>query len=437
MEFPGKKVTVLGLGVSGCQSALFLHKRGFNVYVSDGATTENVRLKVEELSALGIPGEAGVHSPDKILESDWILISPGIPPAAPIYQTIRQAGIPIYSEIEAASYFCPTDRVVAITGTCGKTTVTTLLRNLIASAGGPGKVVACGNIGTPWISEIENLSAQDTVVLELSSFQLEHCTHFRPKIGILLNVSPNHEDWHGNGSAYVNAKLRLFQAQLKSDTALFREQDRQSYFPKYSLNAQTVLFGANPKMNPNEEVLRAVARLMNIPEVRVTETLNAFQGIEHRLEIFHRADGITYINDSKSTTPSSLAWALDKYPDKRVVLIAGGHPKSTNFDTLRDLVARKVKKAVLIGEARELLREAWKGAAPLEEAGAFKDAVQQAQGSAQAGDIVLLSPACASFDMFSNYLERGRLFKEFVLEITGPSANRSTVPKASEGLSHV
>lgn len=436
MEFPGKKVTVLGLGISGYQSAVFLHKRGFSVRVSDGGTSEPARLKVAELLALGIPGEAGTHSETLILESDWILISPGISPAAAIYQSIRRAGIPIYSEIEAASFFCPTDRVIAVTGTCGKTTVTTLLRNLIASAGGEGRVVACGNIGNPWISEIENLSAQDTVVLELSSFQLEHCTHFRPHIGILLNLSPNHEDWHGNGKAYIAAKLRLFQAQRKSDYALFREPDQQSFFPDYSFAATTVLFGANPAMNPNEEVLRVVARLMNIPTNRVEETLSAFQGIEHRLEVFHRAGGITYVNDSKSTTPAALAWALEKYADRRVILIAGGHPKSTNFDTLRDLVTRKVKKAVLIGEARQLLREAWKGAAPMEEAGSFQEAIRQAQASAQTGDIVLLSPACASFDMFSNYQERGRLFKQFVLEAEGSATNRAEA-QTSEGLRHV
>jgi len=436
MDFPGKKVTVLGLGISGYQSALFLHCRGFEVRVSDGGTSENTRLKVAELLALGISGEVGQHSTDLILKSDWILVSPGIPPAAAIYQAVLNAGIPIYSEIEVASRFCPTRRVIAVTGTCGKTTVTTLLRDLIASAGTGGRVIACGNIGNPWISEIENLTAQDTVVLEVSSFQLENCVLFRPFIGILLNLSPNHEDWHGEGKAYIAAKLRLFQAQQKSDFAFFREQDQKSFFPNYAFTAQTLLFGDNSAMNPNEEVLHAVARLMDIPAQRVAETLRAFQGIEHRLEVFHLAGGVTYVNDSKSTTPASLAWALQKYTDKRVVLIAGGHPKSTNFDTLRDLVARKVKKAFLIGEAQELLREAWKGAAPIEESPSFQEAIRQAHAAAQTGDIVLLSPACASFDMFTNYRERGRLFKQFVLEVAG-AADHSTEAPASEGMRHV
>ncbi len=424
MDFPGKKVTVLGLGVSGFQSAVFLHQRNFSVRVSDGGTSESVRQHVEQLAALGIPGEAGSHNLPEILQSDWVLISPGIPPAAAVYQTIREAGIPILSEIEAASRFCPTEKIIAVTGTCGKTTVTTLLRNLIEAAGGPGRAVACGNIGNPWIGEIENLTAQDTVVLELSSFQLEHCTHFRPKIGILLNLSPNHEDWHANGQAYIAAKLRLFQAQQESDHALLREQDRRAFFPAYPVKAQVFSFGAHPSLNPNEEVLRTVAAILDIPQVLVDQTLASFQGIEHRLEVFHQAGGITYVNDSKSTTPSSLAWALEKYPDGRVILIAGGHPKSTNFDSLRDLVARKVKRAVLIGEARELLREAWKETAPLSEAGTFAEAVRLAHAAAREGDIVLLSPACASFDMFSNYQERGRLFKQFARE-------------AAQGVSHV
>lgn len=417
MEFPGKKVTVLGLGVSGYESAVFLQKRGFAVRVSDGGVSPQTQLKVEKLLALGIEVETGGHRADKILESDWVLISPGISPATPIYQTLSKKGIRLYSEIEAASYFCPTTRVIAVTGTCGKTTVTTLLRNLIASSDSEGRVIACGNIGNPWISEIDNLSSRDTVVLELSSFQLENCRKFRPSIGILLNLSPNHEDWHGSGKAYIEAKMRLFQAQRDSDYALFREQDRRAFFPEYSFAAQQVKFGDDPSMNPNHEVLYSVAKLMNFPAERVNETLSAFQGIEHRLELFHSENGVAYVNDSKSTTPSSLAWALDQYPDGRVILIAGGHPKSTNFDTLKPLIVRKTKKVILIGEAQPLLREAWNGAV-LEEADSLRQAIGKAQAYAQPGDIVLLSPACASFDMFTNYLERGRMFKQGVLQMT-------------------
>ncbi len=403
---------MLGLGVSGFQSALFLKQRGFDVWVSDGGDSPAARQRLASLAAFGVQGETGGHTRARILDSDWVLISPGIPPTAEIYRVIRSAGLPLLSEIETAARFCPTDRILAVTGTCGKTTVTTLIRRLIEASG--RHAVSCGNIGNPWIGEIEELGKEDFAVLEISSFQLEHCFQFRPWIGVLLNISPNHEDWHADAQAYGAAKARLFQAQTENDFAIFRPQDRAQYFPQIKLRARTRAIGQNPAMNPNEEVLHAVADILGMPETAAEQVLTSFEGIEHRLEVFHRAHGVTYVNDSKSTTPSSLAWALEKYPDGKVILIAGGHPKSTNFDSLRDLVAHKVKAAVLIGEALPLLRQAWQGAAPLHEAGAFEEAVQKAHALAATGDVVLLSPACASFDMFKNYEDRGRMFKTLV-----------------------
>lgn len=422
LGFPGKKVTVLGLGISGYQSALFLQRRGFDVWVSEGGASESVRQRLEELKTAGIAGECGGHDFSRLLSSDWILISPGIAPAAPVYRKIHEAGIPILSEIETASRFCPARRVLAVTGTCGKTTVTTLLQSLLTQARLGGRVVACGNIGNPWIGEIERLSAEDTVILELSSFQLEHCERFRPFIGILLNISPNHEDWHENAQAYIRAKLRLFQSQTAEDYALMRKQDHDRLFPQSRFTAQTVYFGEKEEVNPNHEVLKAVASILKIETTAVKQALESFQGIEHRLEVFHTGNGVTYVNDSKSTTTASLAWALSKYSDSRVILIAGGHPKSADFDTLCPLIIKKVKGAVLIGEARELLRKAWQGSAPLQEAAAFDEAVRLAHAQAKPGDVVLLSPACASFDMFKNYEERGRLFKQLVLETAGAAA---------------
>lgn len=434
MNFPGKKVTVLGLGVSGLQSAVFLKQHGYEVWVSDGGDSGAVKQRLSDLADFGITGEAGGHNLSRILDSDWVLISPGIPPASKIHQTIRKAGLPVFSEIEVASRFCPTGRVIAVTGTCGKTTVTTLIQRLIETSG--KRAVSCGNIGNPWIGEIEGLCKDDFVVLEISSFQLEHCIHFRPWIGVLLNISANHEDWHEDEQAYVRAKLRIFQSQTERDTAIFRLQDRDRYFPEMTFRAQTRAIGQNAAMNPNEEVLRAVAVIVGIDGQVVDRVLTVFEGIEHRLEVFLQAGGVSYVNDSKSTTPSSLAWALDKYPDRKVILIAGGHPKSTDFGGLRGLVARKVKLAVLIGEARALLREAWQGAVPFFETDQFEEAVQKASAGAREGDVVLLSPACASFDMFKNYEERGRLFKAIVSRITG-SSGAPCKRDAGSGILHV
>ncbi len=420
-KLPGKKVCVLGLGVSGAASAEFLRRQGYEVWGSDGGVSQAVIERLEGLRELGIQGEVGAHSLESILACDWILISPGIPPFAPIYREIQKSGLPILSEIEVASRFFPSERVIAVTGTCGKTTMATLLARLLNSAG--MKAVACGNIGNPWISELETLGGEGYAILELSSFQLEHCESFRPSIGILLNLSPNHEDWHEDSAAYTRAKLRLFQAQESGDFALVRPVDERTYFPQHSFAGKVLYFGETPDANPQAEVLGAVASILKIQEPHAQDTLRRFEGIEHRLEAFQKTDGVIYVNDSKSTTTSSLAWALNKYPDHSVILIAGGHPKSKDFGDIRDLLARKVKRAVLVGEAKALLRESWQGACALEDSENFEDAVRRACAKAVNGNVVLLSPACASFDMFKNYEERGKFFKSLVSKFTIESSS--------------
>jgi len=411
-DFPGKKVCVLGLGISGEASAFFLAAKGFEVWVSDAGASRPVLERLAKLRAVGIQGEAGTHSYDRIFGSDWAVISPGIPPFAPVMQEGRKRGLPIFSEIEVASRFFDARRVLAVTGTCGKTTLTTLLARMLNAGGYPA--IACGNIGNPWIGELDTLGARGIAVLELSSFQLEHCYRLKPAIGILLNISPNHEDWHEDNAAYVRAKLRLFQAQTAGDHALIRRIDQQALFPGYRFNGAVSYFGADPDANPQAEVLAQTASILGLPAQAAAQTLQQFEGIEHRLEVFLKEDGIAYVNDSKSTTTAALIWALKKYPDRSVVLIAGGHPKSRDFDQAREWVARKVRLAVLVGEARELLREAWQGTCPLYESSDFQDAVRAARAAAQSGDTVLLSPACASFDMFKNYEERGRIFKTLI-----------------------
>ncbi|MBI3306689.1 MAG: hypothetical protein HYZ84_02625 [Candidatus Omnitrophica bacterium] len=421
----GKKVSVLGLGKSGYASALFLKTQGFDVFASDQGDSEILQERVRILRAKGVNAESGIHS-ELILESDWILISPGISPETPIYRQIQTRHIPTVSEIETASWYCPSSNIIGVTGTSGKTTVTTLLSRLFQKSG--RSVVCCGNIGNPWIAEIPKISKDDFVILELSSFQLQNCETLRPKMGILLNLSPNHQDWHQNMEEYVSAKLRLFKNQKEEDFAVIRRSDHEQFFPQYSFNAKTLYFDEkeNPG-NPNEKVLRAASHLFDIPEKLVEEVWQGFEGVEHRLEKFLEENGIQYVNDSKSTTPASLGWALEKFPDSKVILIAGGHPKSSDFDTVRELIQNKVKLAILIGEARPLLRQSWQDLRPLWEAGDFQTAVRMAHQNAKPGDIVLLSPACASFDMFKNYEERGRLFKQMIHEIASPK-NSTLLP---------
>ncbi|MBI3312995.1 MAG: UDP-N-acetylmuramoyl-L-alanine--D-glutamate ligase [Candidatus Omnitrophica bacterium] len=410
----GKKVSVLGLGKTGFASALFLKAQGFEVFASDQSEGEAVKERAQILDRKGVAAETGRHSSERILDSDWILISPGVSPQTPLYRQIKARNIPITSEIEAASWYSPSSSIIGVTGTSGKTTVTTLLARLFQKTG--KSVLCCGNIGTPWIGEIPKMNKNDVVVLELSSFQLQHCQTFRPQTGILLNLSPNHQDWHQDMTEYVEAKLCLFQNQKAGDFAVLRRSDQKHFFPEHSFQAKTVYFD-EPGINPNYAVIRHIGDLFNIPRSVVDEVWNNFEGVEHRLEKFLMHSDVAYINDSKCTTPASLAWALEKFPDSKVILIAGGHPKSDDFDMVSELIKRKVKTAILIGEARPLLRRAWDGLCPSWETNDFHAAVQKACQSAAPGDTVLLSPACASFDMFRNYEERGNLFKQTVHEI--------------------
>ena len=420
MNAPGKRVAVLGLGVSGFASALFLHEKGFEVFVSDKGAGAAICERAAALRGKGIEAETGTHTERRILEADWILISPGIPPASSVYQAAVRKKTPVLSEIEAASWYCPSPNIIAVTGSSGKTTVTTLLARVFQKA--KGRAVSCGNIGNPWIAEVPKIKKDDFVILEVSSFQLMHCENFRPAVGILLNLSPNHQDWHRDMEEYAAAKLRLFRNQKSSDYAIFRRTDQECFFPHFPFRAQRIYLDQVPKADPNEQAVRLAAGIFGCSSGQVDEVLRRFEGIEHRLEKVTTAEGVAYINDSKSTTAASLAWALEKFPDASVILLAGGHPKSADFQTVRGLLHRKVKTAVLIGEARPLLRAAWEGACPVLEADDFRTAVQKAKGAARAGDTVLLSPACASFDMFKNYEERGAVFKKIVFELTAHSA---------------
>jgi UDP-N-acetylmuramoylalanine--D-glutamate ligase len=420
MERLGKKVAVWGLGKTGEKSALFLARKGFRVFAWDQGNSPALNECAGVLEKNGIAVEIGSSQSARLWDCDWILISPGIKPSSPVYLETKKRGIPVYSEIEVASRYCASPNILAVTGSAGKTTVTTLLSRVFARAG--RRVITCGNIGAPWIGEVDGIGPDDFVVMELSSFQLYHCDRFKPKVGILLNISPNHLDWHCDMADYVAAKLNLFRSQGAGDYAVLRGEDEKRFFPEFRFCAKKIYLDQNEAssgagavtVNPNERVVGCVSGLFGIGPDISREVFSEFTGIEHRLEKAETIEGVTFVNDSKCTTPLSLAWGLEKYPDKKIVLIAGGRAKSKDFQGLKSLLEKKVKHAVLIGEARAYLREAWDGACPLGEAGDLSEAVRQAFRAASAGDAVLFSPACASFDMFKNYEDRGRIFKETV-----------------------
>ena len=421
---PGTRVAVLGLRNTGTLSAIYLHERGYEVFASDLSDFDDIRQNVDRLARRGIQAECGKHSFEKILAADWILISPGIPPGSKIYQAIFAAKKPVFSEIEAASWFSPAKTVVAVTGSCGKTTMATLIARIIEASG--RTAVLCGNIGNPWIGEFSGITPETVVVLEVSSFQLMHCASFAPAIGLLLNIHPNHMDWHADMKEYVGAKLNLFRAMKETDVMICQKKEESALFPDFKTPARRVYFDQYPASNPNEAALFCAAEALGCPVSFVGKVLADFRGLEHRLEKFAEQDGVSFINDSKATTPASLAWALNKFCDKSVVLICGGKYKTgvEDFRGLRDVMSRKVRCAVLLGVARPILKESWQGVVEMAEAESLEAACRLSLEKAQTGNTVLLSPACASFDMFKNYQERGRMFKGMILKMLKSSVLR-------------
>ncbi len=411
-----RRVAVLGLGETGLASALFLRRRGYTVFVSDSQASKILEERAKLLRGERIPCELRRHSLEKIASCDWVLISPGISPACEVYRLLERKGVPLVSELEVAAWFSP-GRVTAVTGTSGKTTVTTLLQRVYQANGLAS--VACGNIGNPWIGEIDGLRPESEVVLEVSSFQLQHTHTFRPSLGILLNVGANHLDWHSDFNAYLQAKLRLFRNQTVKDDALVRRSDRDQHFPHFPFQARLVYFTDWEGDDLNGQLLHAVTEIRGLDPEKTREAIAQFEGLEHRLERAGEIDGIRFVNDSKCTTLEALVWGLGRFPDKRIVLLAGGHAKGGDFRSVRDWIQRKVKQAILYGESQALLEASWEGCAAIARTARLEEAFQEALKVASSGDVVLLSPACASFDQFADYQERGRRFKQLVADLKG------------------
>lgn len=423
MRYPGRKVMVVGLGITGLKSCEFLKRHGYVVSAYDENRTPEVEKNVKRLeAACGI--KTSFDLTEEALQIDWIVISPGVSPFSKCYQILLKTGKRIFSEIEVASWYNRSQNVIGVTGTCGKTTVVTLLRDTIKEWG--KRVYLCGNIGAPWIEIVDQVKQQDYVVLELSSFQLFHCFYFSPDLAVLLNISPNHEDWHGSQEHYVESKLRLFSHLTDRGAAFFNEKDRKKYFGKLGFAHEVAIHSDAPNNNVNYQFVRAVASYLSIPEEKVDKILKAFTGLEHRLELVEIIDGVKFVNDSKSTTVASLGWALEQMREKKVVLIAGGIAKSSDFDTLRALVKTKVKCVVLLGRDAPILAKSWEGCAEIIITVNLEEALKAALQMAAREDTVLLSPACASFDMFKNYIERGQVYKRLVRELVKNNASKAS-----------
>ncbi|MFZ5799873.1 MAG: UDP-N-acetylmuramoyl-L-alanine--D-glutamate ligase [Candidatus Omnitrophota bacterium] len=415
LDLKGKKVTILGFARSGREAAQLAAKHGAKIRISDQADTPQIRQAIEDCLFKDIAVQLGGHSERFIQDSDWVILSPGIRLDSPAVKWAAKKNIPVISEIELGFYFCPA-KIIAITGSNGKTTVTTLVAEVLKKTG--RQVFACGNIGNPFSGIVDKLASDDLVSLEVSSFQLETIVKFRPYVAVFLNFSRNHLDRHADMKEYLLQKRRIFMNQTADDWAVLNYEEPVVKGLAKDLKAKTVFFNSpsdkdNAISNPNFLAAQAVGEIFKVSQEDCLEVFDNFKGAEHRLEFVRNFQGVDYINDSKATTVESAVWALNQL-DKPVIMICGGRDKGLDFASIRELVKARVKEMVIIGEAKEKLKKAFDGALPLKEAKDLKEAVSWAARLAQSGDCVLLCPMCASFDMFANFEERGRVFKDLV-----------------------
>jgi UDP-N-acetylmuramoylalanine--D-glutamate ligase len=416
--FKGKNVLVVGLGRSGYAASCLLSDLGAMVSVTDNSINNSLSEYAGHLKTRGIKVQLGGHTEDFVKGRDLVVLSPGVDNRAQPVIWADVLKIPIISEIELAWFLCPAT-VIAITGTNGKSTVTTLIGKVLQAGG--KKVHICGNIGNPFSGELSKMNEQDYVSLEISSFQLERAQTFKPKISVLLNLSPNHLDRYNNLQEYLAAKKRIFMNQDKNDYAVINYADCALRDLAKEIKAKVMYFNTSLEMNPNFQAVMTVAGILGIDMDTVREVLNNFKGLEHRLEFVAEFRGIEFINDSKATTIDSTLWALNNI-NKPVILIAGGRNKGLKFDAIKDSIAAKTKRLILIGETKQILREIFKDVVDTQETFSLEEAVRLAYRNAEKGDCILLSPMCASFDMFANFQERGNTFKAAVNNIIKANA---------------
>lgn len=413
IELKNKKVTILGAARSGVAAANMVVRLGGIARLSEFKHELAVQNDARELHP-DVAKEFGGHTRSFIEDSDYIILSPGVRKDIAPIQWAKAKNIPVMGEIELGFLFCRAP-IIAVTGSNGKTTVSTLIAEVLKKAGRP--VCLCGNIGRPFTNFVLDLTEKDIVVLEISSFQLESTHQFRPHVGVLLNFSENHLDRHKDLKEYFEAKCRLFANQTEKDWAVLNCRQPRIRRMAKTLKAEVSFFNAPQKRransNPNYLAVMDVARIFGILPSVCQEVFENFKGVEHRMELVRTIDGVDYINDSKSTTAEATRWALERLA-KPAVMICGGRDKNIDFSALKDLVKSKARKILAIGEAREKLQTTFSDVVPVEPCASLEEAVQHARKEAQAGDCVIITPMCASFDMFQNFEHRGRVFKEIV-----------------------
>jgi len=455
-ELRGKRVLVVGLARTGVATALFCAARGANVTATDARPENEIGEAIAPLRTAGIRLELGGHVENTFPEQDLIVPSPGVPADAPLLQAARAKGVTIWSEVELADRFLH-GRLIGITGSNGKTTTTSLVEHILKTAG--FSTILAGNIGTPMIARVEQTSDDTIAVVELSSFQLELLETFRPNISVFLNLTPDHLDRHHTLEAYGRAKARIFENQTEADSAILNADDPATtplaparphlyWFSRKQRVAQGAFVRGNeivfrhdgkeeavlslkeiplPGAHNVENTLAAIAatRLAGAEPAAIAKGVRSFAGVEHRLEFVAEIGGVRYYNDSKATNVDATLKALDAFPG-RILIILGGKDKGSDYTALQKPLREKAILALLIGAAAEKIEKQIAGSVAMEHAGTIERAVEIASHAARPGDVVLLAPACASFDQFQNYEHRGRVFKELVHQLERQAASTTS-----------
>lgn len=460
IDLAGKRVSVVGLARTGVVAALFSASYRATVTATDERPESQLQETAAKLRAAGVKLDLGGHHAESFLDQDLIVVSPGVPAKLPGLELARARGIPVWSEIELAWRFLR-GKLIAITGSNGKTTTTSLVGHILQTAAIP--TLIGGNIGTPLLALVENSMDTTVTVAEISSFQLETIEKFRPEIGVLLNLTPDHLDRHASFDEYAQAKMRMFENQLERDIAILNADDPEItkrmpakphifWFSRQKrvaegafLRDEQIFFrkeGSEVALARRDEIsLRgehnvenvlaacAAAYLAGADPAAIANGIKTFKGVEHRLEFVAEVSGVQFYNDSKATNVDAAVKAIEAFPGPLIVIL-GGKDKGSPYTPLRELLHERARMAILIGAAAHKIAEDLGDAAPLTNAGTLDRAVHLAMQSAQPGDTVLLAPACASFDQFENYEHRGRAFKELVAKLE--SQNQSAAGASAQ-----
>lgn len=455
-----RKIGIVGMARSGIAAAILAESYGGKPFVSDVKEGDDLKTEISRLKNARIPYETGGHS-QQLLSCDYLVVSPGVPLSVDIIKQAYEKGIPVFSEVEFASWCCK-GKIIAVTGSNGKTTTTTLLGEMFAAAG--FDTFVGGNIGLPFAEIVGKVPSDGIAVIEVSNFQLETISDFKPDVAVILNLTPDHLDRHGTFENYIKAKFRITENQTNNEYLILNHDDKETMKAQFTTDARVCFFSAQQldtaqahvvdnslvmkkgtgvvEIIPTKEIMIpgphnlqnaaaavSVASLYNIKADVLKKVLKTFAGVEHRMENIGSVAGINFINDSKATNVDSVCYALRSL-DVPIYLIAGGRDKDSDFSPIIEFGRQKIKSIIAIGEAKEKIFKTLGTDFPIVFADSLEHAVEKAFEFALPGETVMLSPGCASFDMFDNFEHRGRVFKQAVADLkNGKNENESLSKK--------